>query len=161
MAKKKTNKTFEEMSKEELELLSYKDITFMILSENENLSMNTANLFKMISSKLELSSSAFEKQIGDYYTMLSTDKRFLLLADGNWDLRDRHTSDKVIKATSSDDSDEDEEEEEDSTSLDDELDDKKDSYDDDDDVYDEDEDDDDDDYKDLVVVDEEELELEE
>lgn len=161
MTKKKITKTFEEMSKEELELLSYKDITFMILSENENSSMNTADLFKMISSKLDLSNSAFEKQIGDYYTMLSTDKRFLLLADGTWDLRDRHTSDKVIKATSSDDSDEDEEEDEDSTSLDDELDDKKDSFDDEEDDYDEDDDDNDDDYKDLVVVDEEELELEE
>ena len=161
MAKKKVTKSFEEMSKDELELLSYKDITYMILCENKNANMNTASLFKMISSKLELSSSAFEKQIGDYYTMLSTDKRFLLLADGTWDLRDRHTSDKVIKTTSSDDiEDEEEEEEEDTTAFDDDKEDKKDDFDDDDDEdnYD---DDDDDDYKDLVVVDEEELELEE
>ena len=161
MAKKKNTKSFDEMSKEELELLSYKDITYMILSEKENSNMNTAGLFKMISSKLELSSSAFEKQIGDYYTMLSTDKRFLLLADGSWDLRDRHTSDKVIKSTSIDDmEDEEEEEEEDSTSFEEDKEDKKDDFDvdDDDDNFD---DDDDDDYKDLVVVDEEELELEE
>ena len=161
MAKKKVTKSFEEMSKDELELLSYKDITYMILSENKNANLNTASLFKMITSKLELSGSAFEKQIGDYYTMLSTDKRFLLLADGNWDLRDRHTSDKVIKTTSSDDiEDEEEEEEEDTTAFDDDKEDKKDDFDDDDDEdnYD---DDDDDDYKDLVVVDEEELELEE
>ena len=160
MAKKKVSKNFEDMSKEELELLSYKDITYMILSEKENSNKNTAELFKMISSKLELSSSAFEKQIGDYYTMLSTDKRFLLLADGSWDLRDRHTSDKVIKSTSSDDLEDEEEEEEDTTSFEDEKEDKKDDFDDeeDEDNYD---DDDDDDYKDLVVVDEEELELEE
>ena len=70
---------FKEMKKEDLELLSYKDITNIIL--NENGPMNTADLFKMITTSLELPKSTFENKIGDYYTMLTTDKRFLFLED--------------------------------------------------------------------------------
>ena len=151
MAKKNVKKV-EEMSKEELELLSYKDITDLILAEKG--AMNTADLFKIIVGLLGLPKSAFEKKIGDYYTMLSTDKRFILLEDGNWDLRTNHTSDKVIKAKDSDD--EEEEEEEQTEETEEEETDNYDVQNDDDDFDDEDED-----LKDLVIVDEEDLELEE
>ena len=151
MAKKK--KSVEDMSKEELELLSYKDLTYMILSEKG--AMNTADLFNYIVKLLGLPKSTFEKQIGDYYTTLSTDKRFVLLEEGNWDLRTNHTSDKVIKAKEADDEEEEEEEEE----IEPEEEEDTDNYDEQND--DEDFDDNDDDLKDLVVVDEEELELEE
>ena len=43
----------------------------------------------------------FEDKIGDYYTSLTTDKRFLLV-DGLWDLRSRHTSDKVLSSVEDD-----------------------------------------------------------
>lgn len=156
MAKKKDNKSFDELTKEEAELLSYKDITYILLTEKGK--MNTASLFRLIADKLELSNSAFEKQIGEYYTMLSTDKRFLLLQDGDWDLRDKHTSDKVIKAPITDDSEDEEEEE---TGL---EEDEEEQVEEDEDNYDADDDDDDtqdDDFKDLVIMDEDELELEE
>jgi DNA-directed RNA polymerase subunit delta len=81
-------------TKEELELLSYKDITNLILEEEGNLS--TLELFKRIINLLGLSERIIESKIGDYYTSLTTDKRFLLLENGTWDLRSRHTSDKVI-----------------------------------------------------------------
>ena len=152
MAKKSVKKV-EEMSKEELELLSYKDITNLILAEKG--AMNTADLFKMIVKLLELPKSAFEKKIGDYYTMLSTDKRFILLDDGNWDLRTNHTSDKVIKAKEVEDEEEEEEEQTEETEEEEETD-NFDVQNDDDDF-----DDEDDDLKDLVIVDEEDLELEE
>ncbi len=151
MAKKKV-KLIEEYTKEELELLSYKDLTNMILTEKG--AMNTADLFKYIVKLLGLPKSTFEKQIGDYYTTLSTDKRFILLEDGDWDLRTNHSSDKVIKVkeeTEEDDEEEEteeEEEEEETDSFDEQNDD-------------EDFDDSDDDLKDLVIVDEEDLELEE
>ena len=156
MAKKKDNKSFDELTKEEAELLSYKDITYILI--NEKGKMNTASLFRLIADKLELSSSAFEKQIGEYYTMLSTDKRFLLLQDGEWDLRDKHTSDKVIKTPISDDAEEEEEEEETGLEEDEEeSEDDVDNYD----VDDDDDDSQDEDLKDLVILDEDELELEE
>lgn len=144
------------MSKEELELLSNKDITFYLLEENKK-SINTADLFNKIIELLELPKSSFDEKIGDYYTSLSTDKRFILLPDGTWDLRSRHTSDKVAKIPDNEDDEEDDLEED---SIKDEMNDEieEDNYDDtDDDVY----DDTDDDLKDLVVIDEDELELEE
>ena len=81
----------DKMKKEELELLSYKEITQMILEEKG--AMNTLDLFNKIASLLELPKSTVEKKISDYYTSLSTDKNFLLLENGKWDLRNRHTSD--------------------------------------------------------------------
>ena len=143
------------MKKEDLELLSNKDITNLILEENKK-PLNTAELFKKIIKLLELPDSVFESKIGDYYTALSTDKRFILLDDGTWDLRSRHTSDKVVKVTDEED-EEDEETDADSEQLDKEDDLGEDDYDDTDEEYDEDTNEE---LKDLVVIDEDELELE-
>ena len=134
-----------DMSKDELELLSYKDITNILLEEKG--AMSTKDLFKTITTLLELPSKVFETKIGDYYTTLTTDKRFILLSDGSWDLRDKHTSDKVVIAVD----DEDEIDEVDDTeNQDDELEEEN-NYD---------VDNNDDDLKDLVIMDEDELELE-
>lgn len=145
----------DKMKKEELELLSYKDITSMILEEDG--AMNTLNLFERIVSLLELPKSALENKIGDYYTTLSTDKNFVLLEDGIWDLRKRHTSDKVLKTDQDDFEDEEEVDEEEKVDIEENQD--EDDYDSqistDDDFE-----DNDDDLKDLVVLDEEELDLE-
>lgn len=143
------------MSKDELETLSYKDLTVMLLEENKNKSMNTADIFREIITVLELPETVYTDKIGDFYTSLTTDKRFLLLNDGTWDLRSRHTSDKIIKATDEDDEEMEEIKEEDSE-VKEEID--EDNYDatDDDEDYDE----SDDELKDLVVIDEDELELE-
>ena len=142
----------DKMKKEDLELLSYKEITSLILEEKG--AMNTLELFTKIAELLELPKSTIEKKIGDYYTTLTTDKNFLLLDDGKWDLRKRHTSDKVIKAQDNEDEEEDEE-------LEEKLDEPEEEDDYDSQVSDEDDfDDGDDDIKDLVILDEEELELE-
>ena len=145
--------SIKDMKKEDLELLSYKDITNLLLEEKAQ--QNTADLFKKIVEVLELPSSEFESKIGDYYMMLTTDKRFILLEDGNWDLRTRHTSDKIVKIV---DEDEELETEESLLKGKDEMeeDDGESDYD-----IDSDNDDDDfdeDDLKDLVILDEEELE---
>ena len=140
---------------EELELLSYKDITSIILEECG--AMNTLELFEKIVSLLELPKSTVDNKISEYYTTLSTDKNFLLLEDGKWDLRKRHTSDKVLMAQEQDDEDEDEEESDEEDKL--EMSEEEEDYD--SQISDEDDfDDGDDDLKDLVVLDEEELDLE-
>lgn len=142
-----------DMSKEELELLSYKDITNILLEEKG--AMSTKDLFKTITTLLGLPNNVFETKIGDYYTTLTTDKRFILLEDGSWDLRDRHTSDKVVIAV--DDEDEADEIEEEDEKIESEEDTET-SF---DDASNEDDfDDSDDDLKDLVIMDEDELELE-
>ena len=143
------------MKKEELELLSNKDIAELIL-QNSKRTLNTADLFKKIIKLLDLPESVFESKIADFYTSLATDKRFILLDNGKWDLRINHTSDKIVKVVSDDEEDEEEEEVE---KEDEEEDDDEDSYDDkDDEDYD---DETNEELKDLVVIDEDELELEE
>ncbi len=142
------------MKKDELELLSNKDIAFMILTEGKR-KLNTADLFRKIMKLLDLPESTFEKKIADFYTALATDKRFILLDNGKWDLRSNHTSDKVIKV--SDEDEEDEEQLEEEKQEEEEI--EEDNFDDtEDEDYDEDTNEE---LKDLVVIDEDELELEE
>lgn len=150
--------SLKKMKKEDLELLSNKEITQLILEESKK-PMKTADLFKKIIELLELPESTFEKKIADYFTALSTDKHFIILKDGTVDLRERHTSDKIVKVTDVDDDDEDEEEEESSEDEDiDSDDDDEDNYDDtEEEDYDEDTNEE---LKDLVILDEDELELE-
>lgn len=139
-----------EMKKEELELLSYTDLTEMILKENKK-AMNTPSIFKKICELLELSDEEYVNKIGDYYTSLTTDKRFLLLDSAEWDLRDRHKVEIVLD----DEDDEDEEELEDDSEDEieqEEIDENIDEENDDDDL------DDEDDIGDLSIVDDEELE---
>lgn len=142
--------SLKKMKKEDLELLSNKDIAKLIL-EDTNKTINTADLFKKIIKLLELPESTFEAKIADFYTALATDKRFILLDNGKWDLRSNHTSDKLIKV-SVDDEDEDEEKPEEEPLEEDNFDDTE------DDDYD---DSANEELKDLVVIDEDELELEE
>jgi len=143
----------DKMKKEDLELLSNKDITNLILEESKK-PINTKDLFEKIIKLLDLPESTLKNKIGDYYTSLATDKRFILLEDGCWDLKSRYTSDKIIKSTEEDE-EEDDFDEEIEEEIEEEL--EEDDYSDNDDTF---GDDTDDDYKDLVVMDEDELELE-
>ena len=59
-----------DMKKEELEVLSYTDLTEMILKENKK-PMNTPSIFKKICDLLELSEEEYTNQIGDFYTSLT------------------------------------------------------------------------------------------
>ena len=91
------------MSKEQLESLSYTDLAELIL-KNKKKGLNTPKLFTEIKKLIALSDEEYESQIGDFYTSLTTDKRFVLV-DNAWDLRDRHSVSVVME------DDEDEEEE--------------------------------------------------
>ena len=147
--------SLKKMKKEELELLSNKDIAYLILEDSKR-KLNTADLFKKIMKLLDLPESTFEAKIADFYTALATDKRFILLDNGKWDLRTNHTSDKLVKVALDDEEDE-EEEETTEEKVEETI--EEDNYDDtDDDDYTEDTTEE---LKDLVVIDEDELELEE
>ena len=91
---------------EDLELMSYTDITYMMLKENKK-TMNTPKLFKEICNLLGLSEDAYTDKIGDYYTSLTMDKRFVMLDNNEWDIRDNHSVEIVM-----DEDDEDEQIEE-------------------------------------------------
>ena len=79
-----------DMTQAELELLSHCDLTALLLKENKK-PMNTAAIFQKICELLGYSEDDFANKIGDYYTSLTTDKRFILLDSAEWDLRDNHS----------------------------------------------------------------------
>jgi len=138
-----------DMKKEELEVLSYTDLTEMILKENKK-PMNTPSVFKKICDLLSLSEEEYSEKIGDFYTSLTTDKRFILLDTAEWDLKDKHKLEIVL-----DEDDEevfDEEEVEEDEEIEEETDESIEITDDEVDL------DDSDDLEDLSIVDDEDLE---
>ena len=140
-----------DMSKKELELLSYYDIAAMLLKENKP--MNTPTLFKTICDLLELGEDEYTNKIGEFYTSMTTDKRFTLLDSAEWDLRDNH----AVKITIDDDDEDEEDEEELEDEIEDEIEDEEDLEEpiDDEEL---DVDTDDDDLEDLSIINEEDIE---
>lgn len=141
------------LTSEQLESMSYTDVANLVLTEKGK-KMNIQDLFTNVLKLMELPESYFESKIGDFFGLLSTDKRFTMLEKGFWDLADNHSKKVVI------DEEEEEEEEiienEEEIMVDDEELDEI-NYDDDSSV---DDDDEEDDLKDLVIMDEgEEAEL--
>ena len=136
---------FKTISVDELETLPFDDIAYIILKEKGK-KMKINDIFKIICDTLNLGESAFENQIGDFFALLATEKRFIQLEKGYWDLRENHTSEISIKEI--------EDELEDDILPEEEVEEKEDEVD----YYDEldeiDDDKEDDDLKDLVIVDE-------
>ena len=145
--------SLKKMKKEELEQLTNKEITKLIIQDAKK-PQTIADLFKKIISLLELPESTFENKIAEYYTQISTDKDFILLDNGKLDLRVNHKSSSNIEE---DEEDEEDLEEEDNVSQNDMEMSEEDNYDDTDDAYSDDSTDED--LKDLVIIDEDELEL--
>ena len=77
------------MKKEEIESYSYNDLAKMIIKE-EGTSLNTPTIFKKICDLLGMDDDEYTNKIGDFYTSMTTDKSFILLESGNWDLSDHH-----------------------------------------------------------------------
>ena len=99
-----------DMKKEELESLSYTDLAEIILKKKKK-SMNTPNVFKKICELLNLTEEEYSENIGDFYTSLTTDKRFILLESAEWDLKDKHKVEIVLDETEEDDDEFEDEEE--------------------------------------------------
>ena len=130
---------------EELEAMSYDDIALIILNESKK-TMKINDLFKKICNLLKLSDDEYVNKLPAFFDVLSTDHRFIMLDDGSWDIRTRHSTKIVI------DNEEDEEE----IIIEDEEEPEEEQE---DIFYDEeatDDDTSDDDLKDLVIIDEDE-----
>ena len=137
-------KKLKDITKEELELMSFDDIAYLILKEKGK-KMKTVEIFGKIKELIEMSDAEYEARIGDFFTLLSTEKRFLQLEQGFWDLRENHTAKIEIEEDDDDEIEENVEEseiEEDDTLF---IDETKEP----------DDDETEDDLKDLVVLDEE------
>lgn len=81
--------------KDELEAMNYDDIAYIILNE-EKTKMKINELFQKVCDALELPENAFEEKIADFFELLTTDKRFIMLEDGFWDLREHHNPKVVV-----------------------------------------------------------------
>lgn len=135
----------------ELELMSYTDIAYEIIKEDKK-KYNTPKLFKEVCKLLQLSEEEMMEKIGDFFTALTTDGRFILINSTNWDLKENHVVKVVVDDGDEEevevDSEEDELADEDNQDLEDDYSDEAvdDSA------------DDEEDMKDLTIVDEEDIE---
>ena len=82
---------FKNKTIEELEVMSFDDLAYEILKEKGK-KMKTADLWGNVCELLELGSNIYEAQIADFFTLLATEKRFIQLDKGYWDLRENHTA---------------------------------------------------------------------
>ena len=134
------------ISNEELESMNYDDIAYLILKE-EKKKLKINELFQKVCDVLSLNSKDYEDKIADFFELLTTNKRFIMLEDGSWDLRELHNPKLVV---------DDEDDEALPTESEDEEDSEEDSENEEENIfYDSDSDDDipDDELDDLVVID--------
>lgn len=84
------------LSLEELEQMTYGEITELILVE-KGTKMKIVDIFKKICKLLNMSDAEFEAKIADFFELVSTDKKFIILDKGYCDLRRKHTPKVVIE----------------------------------------------------------------
>lgn len=82
---------FKTLTNEEIETMSFDDLAYAILKEKGK-KMKTADIFKTICELLKMSDQEYESRIADFFTLLATEKRFIQLDKGFWDLRENHSS---------------------------------------------------------------------
>ena len=141
-----------DLTPEDIDAMSYDDLALMILTET-NKKMKINDLFKEVCKYARLSDDEYVDKLPAFFDVLSTDHRFIMLENGLWDLKTKHSTKVVIDPEDEEDiieedvdieEAEDEEPEEDIYSDDDDSDDIA---------------DDDDDLKDLVIIDEDDEQM--
>ena len=134
-----------QIPKEELELMGYDDIALLILQESGK-KMKLRDIFAKVINVLGLPEETIDEELMEFFELMSTNKKFVMLDKGYWDLQSRHKLDLVFDIEEDDEELENEEEDniEEETEEDDDI------------FYDKDDETDDvaeDDLADLVVVD--------
>lgn len=134
-----------QIPKEELELMGYDDIALLILQESGK-KMKLRDIFAKVINVLGLQEETIDEELMEFFELMSTNKKFVMLDKGYWDLQSRHKLDLVFDMEEDDEELENEEEDniEEETEEDDDI------------FYDKDDETDDvaeDDLADLVVVD--------
>ena len=70
------------------------DVAYTIMSKGKK-EMAFATLYEQIAKELTMNEDEKKSHLGEFYTELTLDGRFVALTDNGWDLRARHTYDKV------------------------------------------------------------------
>ena len=134
-----------QIPKEELELMGYDDIALLILQESGK-KMKLRDIFAKVINVLGLPEERIDEELMEFFELMSTNKKFVMLDKGYWDLQSRHKIDIVFDM----EEDEEELENDDEDNVEEENDEEDDIF------YDKDDETDDvteDDLADLVVVD--------
>ena len=134
-----------QIPKEELELMGYDDIALLILQESGK-KMKLRDIFAKVINVLGLPEETIDEELMEFFELMSTNKKFVMLHKGYWDLQSRHKLDLVFDM----EEDEEELENDDEDNIEEETDEDDDIF------YDKDDETDDvaeDDLADLVVVD--------
>jgi len=142
--------SIKDISKEELETMGYDEIAYIILEEAGK-KIKLLDLFKKVCKALDLPENTVEERIGDFFELLSINKKFVLLPKGYWDLATKHVQNIVIEDDEEDIAGDEINEED--IDIEEELEEDEDIF------YDnelDDNDDDEDDLKDLLIIDEDE-----
>ena len=142
--------SLKEKTIEELEQMSYTDIAYEVIKEKGK-KFNTPNLFKEVCKLLKLGEAEFEQKIGDFFTALTTDGRFILINSSLWDLKENHKANIVVEEDEEETEDVEKSEEDEDDVVSDDL---EDDY---SDEATDDSDNDEDDFNDLTIIDEEDL----
>ena len=82
------------LTQEEIDSMSYDDVAFLILKAYAK-KMDTSELFKKVIKAMYLPEDEFTRGIGDFFELLITDKRFIMLENGFWDLKINHST-KIV-----------------------------------------------------------------
>ena len=83
------------MTTDELEKMSHLDIAYNII-KNEKKLYTTVDLLKEVCNLLKYEDNYFENLIGNFYTSLNLDKRFISI-DGKWDLSENHSVKIIVE----------------------------------------------------------------
>ena len=89
------------LTAEQKETLSYDDVAHMVLQAYEK-KMKIQDLFKYVIKAMGLPEAEFTNGIGDFFELLLTDKRFIMLENGFWDLKINHST-RIILPEDEDD----------------------------------------------------------
>ncbi len=92
------------MKKRDIEVnkLTYQDIAYNIIKE-DNEPKTTLELFKEICVLLDLDQEKYMDVIGEFYTSLNLDKRFHLIENSKWDLKEKHAVSTILDEDEYDD----------------------------------------------------------
>lgn len=83
------------LSTEEIEEKSYGELTEIILAE-KGTKMKIVDVFKKICDLKGMSDAEFENTVADFFELVSTDKKFVVLDKGYCDLKIKHNQKVVI-----------------------------------------------------------------
>jgi DNA-directed RNA polymerase delta subunit len=134
------------LTSEQIATMSYTDVAEYVL-EQKNKKMKIADLFMEVIKLRGDDESIFEEKIGDFFGLVSTDKRFIMLDKGLFDLSKKHKNKIDMNL---------DEEEEEEIIVDEEETEEDEDVIDYDEAIDADDDQEEDDYKDLVIIDSDE-----